>query len=81
MSTTGRIGCFFLIVGAMILTLFLASDASHKPQLNYLVLGVGACLIGYGLWRKGRPAPRKSGRFRVLRGGYNDDEDEEDQDD
>jgi sugar phosphate permease len=80
MSTSGRIGCFFLIVGAVIMGLFLASDAAHKPQLNFLLAGAAICLIGFALWRRGRPAPRDSGRFRILRGGYNDDEEEEDDD-
>jgi len=68
LTLTGRIGCFFLILGAGILVVYLISDQAHAPQFAYLFLGLLLSLVGFGFWRKGRQPPRESSRFRVLRG-------------
>ncbi len=67
LTLTGRIGCFFLLIGAGILGVYLVSDQAHAPQLTYLLLGLVLLLVGLNLWRKGRRTPRQSSRFRVLR--------------
>ncbi|MDD5370970.1 MAG: hypothetical protein PHQ40_17965 [Anaerolineaceae bacterium] len=78
MSLTGRIGCFFLLVGGGLLGLFLASDRAHTPVFNYLIAGAGLFLFGLWLWSKGKSAPRRSGRFRILRRpGTKDEETDE----
>jgi hypothetical protein len=42
---------------------------------NYLIAGAGLFLSGLWLWSKGKAAPRRSGRFRILRRpGANDQE-------
>ncbi|HEY3344957.1 MAG TPA: hypothetical protein VGJ97_08515 [Anaerolineaceae bacterium] len=74
LTTSGRIGCFFLLIATGLLVLFLASDSVHYPQFNYLVGGLFLGLLGWVLWRKGRTPPRKSSRFRILRGRSEDDE-------
>ncbi len=74
LTIPGRIGCFFLLIAAGLLILFLASDSAHVPQFNYLVAGLFIGFVGWVLWSKGRRAPRQSGRFRILRGRSEEDE-------
>jgi hypothetical protein len=74
LTLPGRIGCFFLLVSAGLILLYLASDSVHHPQLDLLAVGLLIFLIGWVLWRKGRTAPRPSGRFRILRGHTEDDD-------
>ncbi len=74
LNTVGRIGCFFLLVGAGLAILYLASDSVHRPQLDVLAGGLLLLLLGWVLWRKGRTPPRASNRFRILRGRSDDDE-------
>lgn len=74
MPFAGRLGCFFLIIGIGLLGLFLASDASHSPDFNFLLAGVVLTLVGWRLWAKAKPAPRRSGRFRILRRSDPEDE-------
>jgi hypothetical protein len=74
LTLPGRIGCFFLLISAGLLVLFMASDGAHIPQFDYLLGGLFLGLVGWVLWRKGRTPPRKSSRFRILRGRSEDDE-------
>jgi len=66
MSTTHRLGCFFLLVGGLIFILFLASDMVRLPEFNVLWISLPILGIGFYLWRRGRPKARPSGRFRLI---------------
>ena len=61
-----RLGCFTLIIALGLLALFYLSDLSHTPELNYLVAGLILALLGAWLYRKGKPEPVKSTRFRLF---------------
>ena len=74
LNTAGRIGCFFILIGILLLFLFVTSDLAHVPQFTYLLTGVVVLLVGWLLWRNGRAAPRESGRFRILRRRSEDEE-------
>ncbi len=66
-SFTGRIGCFFLLIGIVLLVIFLASDAAHQPAYTYLCFSVVGLLFGFVLWAQGKPPPGASERFRSVR--------------
>ena len=67
MSLGGRIGCFLLLVGLALVLLFLVSDAAKTPAYNYLIIGGFIILVGFSMWRAGRPKPTESNRFSALR--------------
>jgi len=66
-NVSGRIGCFFLFVGAVLMVIFLASDLATSPALGLLFWGVLSLLAGLAFWRKGYSPPPSSNRFRILR--------------
>ena len=66
MSLTNRIGCFFLLMGVVLLVLFLASDVAGQQNCNLLLLGILGTVLGFVMWRRNRPAPHPSGRFTDL---------------
>lgn len=66
-STIRRLGCFFWLVSAILLLVFLASDSAGKPEYTPLITGMAGILIGWWLWKRGSPPPQPSGRFRILR--------------
>ena len=66
MSITHRMGCFFLLIGGLIFALFIVSDMARTPEYTALWISLPVVGFGYLLWRKGRPEPRPSGRFRLL---------------
>ena len=67
MSLTNRIGCFFLLVGAVLLLMFLASDIAKQQNCSLLVIGILGVVAGFALWRHHRPIPTPSGRFATIR--------------
>ncbi len=75
LKISGRIGCFFLLIGAVLLFLFVTSDLEHIPEFNYLVAGIFIFLLGWMLFRKGYRAQHRSTRFRILH-RHTEDEDE-----
>jgi hypothetical protein len=65
-SFSGRLGCFFLLIGLGLIVIFMASDVSRFPQYDFLIVGVLILAVGFSLWRRGRSEPRSSGRFRLM---------------
>jgi hypothetical protein len=61
-----RMGTFFLLIGAGIFILFIASEYAGKTNFDYLFWAVLAATIGLILRRR-RPPPPPSGRFSSLR--------------
>jgi hypothetical protein len=66
MSLTNRIGCFFMLVGGVVLVLFLASDAAGQQNCSLLLLGILGAVLGFIMWRRNRPEPPSSGRFTTF---------------
>ncbi len=66
MSLTNRVGCFFLLVGGVLLVLFLASDVAQQQNCTLLAIGVLGVVVGFAMWRRNRPDPTPSGRFGTL---------------
>jgi hypothetical protein len=66
MSITHRLGCFFLFIGGLIFLLFLATDMARAPEFSTLWISLPLLGFGFYLWRRGRPKPRPSGRFRMI---------------
>ncbi len=61
-----RIGTFFIVIGAGILILFIASDFAKQPNFDYFFLSM--LIIGFGwLLRRRKPPPPSSGRFSIFR--------------
>lgn len=67
MSVSGRIGCFLMLVGVLLVVLFLASDAAKAPEAGLLLVGVLGLGFGVVLWRSGIPKPEQSSRFAIVR--------------
>ncbi len=61
-----RIGTFFILIGAGIFILFIASDAAGKTNFDYLCAAVLCVTIGI-LFRRRRPPRPPSGRFSYVR--------------
>jgi hypothetical protein len=61
-----RIGTFFLLLGAGIFVLFIASDSAGKTNFDYLFWAVLCVTVGIMLRRR-KPAPPPSGRFGYVR--------------
>lgn len=61
-----RIGTFFLLIGAGIFILFVASDYAGKTNFDYLFWAVLSITIGI-MMRRRKPAPPPSGRFSYVR--------------
>ena len=76
MSPVYRIGCFFLVIGCLGFIIFLTTDISHSPQFDVLLISLPLLILGYLMWRRGKPEPKASNRFRLLnrlRSRVNDD--------
>ncbi|MEN6408980.1 MAG: hypothetical protein ABFD44_04620 [Anaerolineaceae bacterium] len=67
MTLISRIGCFFTLVGMVLVAIFIASDLSQQRDYNYLLVGGLAFFIGYAVYRSGKPPAQPSGRFSALR--------------
>lgn len=67
MTFVSRIGCFFALVGIILLVIFLASDFSHNPDFNYLLVGGLGLILGYVFYRRGKPPAPPSPYFSALR--------------
>jgi hypothetical protein len=63
---TVRIGTFFLLIGAYLFIMFLASDFAHQTNFDYLFLALMAIVAGWMMQRKKAPPP-PSGRFGYFR--------------
>ncbi|HPH96634.1 MAG TPA: hypothetical protein PKW33_08495 [Anaerolineaceae bacterium] len=64
----GRFGCFFLLLGVILLTVFFASDIARSPDFMLALAGIGALLMGWGLWHKRTKAEQASAqRFTTMR--------------
>ncbi len=61
-----RIGTFFILIGAGIFILFIASDAAGKTNFDYLCAAVLCVTVGI-LFRRRRPPGPPSGRFGYVR--------------
>ena len=61
-----RIGTFFVLIGAGIFILFIASEAAGKINFDYLCAAVLCVTIGI-LFGRRRPPKPPSGRFSYVR--------------
>jgi hypothetical protein len=80
MSLLYRVGCFFLLIGFLGLIIFVTTDISHLPQFDILLISLPVIILGYLMWRKGKPEPKASTRFRLinrLRSGKKDQTEED----
>ena len=75
MTLTGRVGRFFVLLGALLLFLFFASDLAETPYFNLFFWGFLSLIFGTLLWRRGRVPPEPSNRFRFIRSLRNRDKD------
>lgn len=57
-----RVGTFFIVVGVGIFILFIASDASHQTNFDYLFWSIIVVAVGM-LLRRRKPPPPPSDRF------------------
>lgn len=64
-----KIGTFFMVIGAIILVLFVASvRGGVEDTTGMLLWGLGLFILGFFLWHYfPGPRPNPSGRFRVLK--------------
>ena len=69
-----RIGTYFLLLGAGLLILFIASDLSKVTNYDYLFWSIFVGVVGILLRRRKAPPP-PSGRFSIFRRGRPDEKD------
>ncbi|GEM_PF-724657 len=64
-----RIGTFFLVTGALLFLLFIASDVNPAyPMPDFNLMCAALLLIAIGaIFRRAQPPPPKAERFRYLR--------------
>lgn len=62
-----RIGTFFLLLGALVVILFIASDMGEQTYFRYFFIGAIFLISGMILKRMAAPAPSESKRFEALR--------------
>jgi hypothetical protein len=67
MRLIGRLGCFLLLFGGILVAIYLASDVAKTPEINFLCFGALAILFGFALWRSGQPPKSESNRFKTVR--------------
>lgn len=67
MTFTGRIGRYFVLLGAVLLLIFFASDLAKNPHFNLFFWGFIFLVSGILLMRRGRLPPESSNRFRLIR--------------
>jgi len=61
-----RIGTFFIVIGAGIFILFIASDSASRTNFDLLFWAVLSVTVGI-LIRRRKPPPPPSGRFAIWR--------------
>ncbi len=61
-----RMGTFFVLIGAGIFILFIASDAAGKTNFDYLCAAVICVTVGI-MFRRRKPPGPPSGRFSYVR--------------
>lgn len=59
-----RIGTYFIVIGAGILILFIASDYAQQTNFDYLFWAVLSITVGIMIRRR-KPPPPPSGRFAL----------------
>ncbi len=62
-----KLGRFLLIIGATLLVLFFASDATGQPMYRLFFSGAPLAAVGIYLMQHFAPAPTPSGRFSWLK--------------
>jgi len=62
-----KLGRFLLIIGATLLVLFFASDATGAPLYRLFFGGAPLAAIGIYMMQRFAPAPKPSGRFSWLK--------------
>jgi hypothetical protein len=67
MTFTSRIGRFFVLLGAVLLAIFFASDLADAPRFNLFFWGFFSLVSGILIWRRGRTPAPPSERFRIIR--------------
>jgi hypothetical protein len=66
-SMVPRIGTFFLIIGAFLWILFIASDMNQAADFAYFFWGTALMALGWFMRRKYYKPPPPSNRFGWLR--------------
>lgn len=66
-SMTGRIGCFFLLVGVVLVAIFMAVGTTNETVLSLLCWGALSILLGLFFWNKGKGPSQPSERFSAIR--------------
>ena len=67
MTFTARMGRFFMLLGAVLLAIFFASDLADAPRFNLFFWGFLSLVAGVLMWRSGRTPAPPSERFRFIR--------------
>ena len=62
----GRIGIFFLILGAFLVLLFVAADVKNAEAIRFLCFGVPLLGLGFFFWNRSR-SKSEAERFRGIR--------------
>ena len=62
-----RIGTFFLLLGALVVILFIASDMGKQTYFRYFFIGAILFVTGIIFKRMSAPPPSESKRFEALR--------------
>lgn len=71
-----RIGTFFILLGVGLIGMFVLSDMAQAPTCGFFISGAVLLGLGIGLWiRHPRPPAKPSGRFRLLKGRRDQDDD------
>jgi hypothetical protein len=60
-----RIGVFFILVGFVLFTIFIASDFAKQPEFDFLFLAMLSVGVGW-LFRRRKPPPPSAGRFSII---------------
>ncbi len=56
-----------MLFGAVLLSIFFASDLADTPRFNLFFWGFFILVSGILIWRRGRTPAPPSGRFRFIR--------------
>ena len=76
MSLLGRLGLFILFISLIVLVVFFATDAVGNTTWTLFCFGALFFILGLAFYIRGRPKPKPSGRFRLLRGSRKNEEEE-----
>jgi multisubunit Na+/H+ antiporter MnhG subunit len=75
----GRIGQFFIFLGAIALIVFFTTGNSTTPPTMFFLVGAALLIFGiFLMWKDWKPGPQ-SGRFRILKGSKRRKEKKEEQ--